>query len=47
MQWLELHPQFLESKIYIGGDSYSGIPIPIIVQNIVIGNIYGRGSKFS
>ncbi|KAF3942729.1 hypothetical protein CMV_030643 [Castanea mollissima] len=37
-KWLELHPQFLESKIYIGGDSYSGIPIPMIVQNIVIAN---------
>ena len=30
-----------------GGDSYSGIPIPMIVQDIVKGNIYGRGSKFS
>ena len=47
MQWLELHPQFLENQFYIGGDSYSGIPIPMIVQDIVKGNIYGRGSKFS
>nr|POE86358.1 serine carboxypeptidase-like 18 [Quercus suber] len=40
-KWLELHPQFLENQIYIGGDSYSGIPIPMIVQNIVIANEAG------
>ncbi|XP_062159462.1 serine carboxypeptidase-like 13 [Alnus glutinosa] len=38
IKWLDLHPQFLENQLYVGGDSYSGIPIPMIVQQIVIGN---------
>ncbi|KAE8056750.1 hypothetical protein FH972_013493 [Carpinus fangiana] len=33
-KWLIQHPQYLENILYIGGDSYSGIPIPIIVQEI-------------
>jgi len=34
LQWLIDHPTFLSNEIYIGGDSYSGIPIPVIVQEI-------------
>ncbi|XP_057430722.1 serine carboxypeptidase-like 11 [Lotus japonicus] len=33
-KWLINHPKFLSNKVYIGGDSYSGIPIPVIVQEI-------------
>ncbi|XP_058068694.1 serine carboxypeptidase-like 18 [Magnolia sinica] len=37
-KWLIDHPQFLSNPLYIGGDSYSGITIPIIVQEISNGN---------
>uniref|UniRef100_A0A2N9IW73 Serine carboxypeptidase-like 18 n=1 Tax=Fagus sylvatica TaxID=28930 RepID=A0A2N9IW73_FAGSY len=38
-QWLLQHPQYLENILYIGGDSYSGIPLPMIVQEIFNGNL--------
>ena len=34
LQSLIDHPTFLSNEVYIGGDSYSGIPIPVIVQEI-------------
>ncbi|CAJ2641105.1 unnamed protein product [Trifolium pratense] len=37
-KWLIDHPKFLSNEVYIAGDSYSGIPIPIIVQEISYGN---------
>lgn len=40
LQWLIQHPQYLENILYIGGDSYSGIPLPIIVQEIYDGKLY-------
>jgi len=40
LQWLIQHPQYLENILYIGGDSYSGIPLPIIVQEIFNGKEY-------
>lgn len=39
MQWLRDHPEFMENNLYIGGDSYSGTPIPRIVQAILYGNL--------
>ena len=35
-QWLINHPKFQKNPIYISGDSYSGIIIPIVVQEIYI-----------
>ncbi|KAK1548715.1 hypothetical protein Q3G72_009922 [Acer saccharum] len=32
------HPQFLNNQLFIGGDSYSSIPVPMIVQHVVDGN---------
>ncbi|KAK7331425.1 hypothetical protein VNO77_25650 [Canavalia gladiata] len=40
-KWLIDHPNFLSNEVYIGGDSYSGIPIPAIVQEISQGNEKG------
>ncbi|KDP44532.1 hypothetical protein JCGZ_16365 [Jatropha curcas] len=36
-RWLVSHPKFLGSQVYIGGDSYSGIVVPLVVQNILEG----------
>ncbi|XP_050373394.1 serine carboxypeptidase-like 18 [Argentina anserina] len=40
-RWLLAHPQFLNNILYIGGDSYSGIPLPMIVQQLYNGNDEG------
>nr|XP_043614340.1 serine carboxypeptidase-like 7 isoform X3 [Erigeron canadensis] len=37
-KWLETHPEFVSNPFYVGGDSYSGIPVPIITQLISNGN---------
>ncbi|KAK9941835.1 hypothetical protein M0R45_007528 [Rubus argutus] len=37
-KWLMDHPNFLNNSLYIAGDSYSGIVLPIIVQEISDGN---------
>ncbi|KAK9941825.1 hypothetical protein M0R45_007518 [Rubus argutus] len=37
-KWLVDHSRFLSNPLYIGGDSYSGIVLPIIVQEISDGN---------
>ena len=33
-KWLTDHPQFFSNEFFVGGDSYSGIPIPVIVDEI-------------
>ncbi|GLT62521.1 hypothetical protein SLA2020_351530 [Shorea laevis] len=33
-KWLLNHPSFIANPLYIGGDSYSGMIVPIIVQKI-------------
>ncbi|KAH7834522.1 hypothetical protein Vadar_016980 [Vaccinium darrowii] len=38
IKWLVDHPTFLSNQLYIAGDSYSGIIVPIIVQKIYDGN---------
>ncbi|KAK9740012.1 hypothetical protein RND81_03G004400 [Saponaria officinalis] len=37
-KWLINHPKFNKNPLYISGDSYSGIIVPIVVQNILKGN---------
>ncbi|KAE9447068.1 hypothetical protein C3L33_21031, partial [Rhododendron williamsianum] len=41
LKWLMDHPKYLSNKLYVGGDSYSGIIVPIIVQKIYDGNSEG------
>ncbi|KAF7126757.1 hypothetical protein RHSIM_Rhsim11G0150900 [Rhododendron simsii] len=38
LKWLMDHPIFLSNELYVGGDSYSGLIVPIIVQKIYDGN---------
>ncbi|XP_047152420.1 serine carboxypeptidase-like 13 isoform X2 [Vigna umbellata] len=40
-KWLIGHPKFVSNEVYIAGDSYSGIPVPAIVQEIAQGNEKG------
>ncbi|XP_048337208.2 serine carboxypeptidase-like 1 [Ziziphus jujuba] len=42
-KWLMSRPKFLQNPLYIGGDSYSGIQVPIIVQIISDYNDDERG----
>ncbi|XP_031128403.1 serine carboxypeptidase-like 18 isoform X2 [Ipomoea triloba] len=37
VQWLLDHPTFLSNPLYVGGDSYSGITVPLVVRNIYDG----------
>uniref|UniRef100_A0A0D3CDK6 Uncharacterized protein n=1 Tax=Brassica oleracea var. oleracea TaxID=109376 RepID=A0A0D3CDK6_BRAOL len=37
-KWLVEHPEFVSNPLYVGGDSYAGIVVPAIVQQISIGN---------
>ncbi|GKC24073.1 serine carboxypeptidase-like protein 18 isoform X2, partial [Tanacetum coccineum] len=41
-KWLIEHPEFLNNPLYIGADSYSGIVLPIIVEEIYNGNELGE-----
>ncbi|CAK7330203.1 unnamed protein product [Dovyalis caffra] len=41
-KWLMNHRKFLTNPLYIAGDSYSGIVVPIIVQEISDGNKLGH-----
>ncbi|KAL7163496.1 hypothetical protein ACSBR2_039578 [Camellia fascicularis] len=40
-KWLIDHLEFLSNPIYVGGDSYSGLTVPIVVQLISNGNEAG------
>ncbi|XP_024922908.1 serine carboxypeptidase-like 1 [Ziziphus jujuba] len=33
-KWLINHPEFISNPFYIGGDSYSGLTVPVLVQQI-------------
>ncbi|KAL9238148.1 hypothetical protein vseg_012615 [Gypsophila vaccaria] len=46
-KWLINHPEFTKNPLYISGDSYSGMIIPIIVQDILQGNEVGLKPKLN
>ncbi|KAF9625977.1 hypothetical protein IFM89_028363 [Coptis chinensis] len=45
--WLTDHPQFLSNPLYIGGDSYSGVVIPVIVEELINGIEAGKEPQFN
>nr|XP_043626932.1 serine carboxypeptidase-like 13 isoform X2 [Erigeron canadensis] len=46
-KWLVDHPKFLNNALYLGGDSYMGIVLPMIVQEIYNGNKDKEGMKIN
>ncbi|PIN07323.1 Serine carboxypeptidases (lysosomal cathepsin A) [Handroanthus impetiginosus] len=40
-KWLINHPKYINNPLYIGGDSYSGTTVPLIVNNVYRGNQAG------
>ncbi|RXH72890.1 hypothetical protein DVH24_012574 [Malus domestica] len=40
-KWLVDHPEFMSNPFFVGGDSYSGIPVPVLAQLISDGNQEG------
>ncbi|KAJ9705295.1 hypothetical protein PVL29_003378 [Vitis rotundifolia] len=46
-KWLINHPKFQKNTLYISGDSYSGIIIPMVVQEISNGNDEGKEPKMN
>ncbi|KAL7236397.1 hypothetical protein ACSBR1_019642 [Camellia fascicularis] len=37
-KWFDEHPQYLAVQLFVGGDSYSGITVPLVTKKIVDGN---------
>ncbi|KAA8528449.1 hypothetical protein F0562_035804 [Nyssa sinensis] len=40
-KWVVDHPEFISNPFYLGGDSYSGLTVPLIVQMVSNGNAAG------
>ncbi|XP_027166169.1 serine carboxypeptidase-like 2 [Coffea eugenioides] len=40
-KWLHDNPEYISNSFYIGGDSYSGITVPILAQLVSNGNVAG------
>nr|XP_048329693.1 serine carboxypeptidase-like 12 [Ziziphus jujuba var. spinosa] len=45
--WLIGHPKFRKNPLYLAGDSYSGVVLPVIVQEITNGNEVGEKPKIN
>ncbi|WOH04817.1 hypothetical protein DCAR_0624229 [Daucus carota subsp. sativus] len=46
-KWLEKHPKFISNPLYVTGISYSGITIPLIVQETFNGNEAGNEPRIN
>ncbi|GMY15993.1 serine carboxypeptidase-like 16 isoform X1 [Fagus crenata] len=46
-KWLIDHPEFIENQLYLGGVSYVGILVPVLVQKIYDANEAGHKPPFS
>ncbi|KAI4298586.1 hypothetical protein L6164_032126 [Bauhinia variegata] len=46
-KWLIDHQKFLSNPLYIGGDGYAGITVPIIAQEVLTGNKNGNFPRVS
>ncbi|KAK9075445.1 hypothetical protein SSX86_003768 [Deinandra increscens subsp. villosa] len=46
-KWFKCHPQFGSNPFYVGGDSYSGLHVPIITQLISDGNEAGNEPRIN
>ncbi|KAL1222185.1 Serine carboxypeptidase-like 18 [Cardamine amara subsp. amara] len=46
-KWLVEYPEFISNPLYVGGDSYAGIVVPPIVQQISIGNDHGYNPQIN
>ncbi|KAK1291197.1 Serine carboxypeptidase-like 18 [Acorus calamus] len=47
IKWFADHPEFLSNSLYIGGDSYSGITVPVLTQEISNGIEVGNEPRFN
>ena len=46
-QWLMDHPEFQSNPVYVGGDSYSGMTVPMVTQLISMGKKIKDVSRIS
>ncbi|XP_047321012.1 serine carboxypeptidase-like 18 [Impatiens glandulifera] len=44
LKWLDQHPQYASLPVFVGGDSYAGLIVPLVVKKIVDGNENGMHS---
>lgn len=46
-KWLLKHPKFMRNQLYIGGNSYAGITVPLLAQSILQGNSLGLAPRIN
>ncbi|KAK4793407.1 hypothetical protein SAY86_023842 [Trapa natans] len=46
-KWMLAHPKYLALQLFIGGDSYSGMIVPLVVKYVVQGNKDGVNPHFN